>query len=304
MTLPALDIPDEPAEWPAWLESHLLGLDLGDLVAELAAVHGSPPAGSPKLHDLLGNRLNAVLSEGLRALAPADFRQLLLRPHLLLELQELVLARGGPYWDRVTQPDPALAELAERGRRRLGDFLAARAGTLADAPSRPAKPAWYRRPWFVSLATAAAVLLGVFLYAHFQPQRPAGGPAPAAGGWGWNKPGALATEGPPSAYLDRLAEAAGEWYRKRPDDRAALAGRILEFRRGCSSLIFAAHTPLAAEDRRWLVDKCRLWAGKLDRHLEALEAGQNPRAVRGQVDATVNALIAALRARAKEAAGA
>jgi hypothetical protein len=65
-------------------------------------------------------------------------------------------------------------------------------------------------------------------------------------------------------------------------------------------LIFARHSPLAPADRRWLRDKCRLWAAKLDQQRTALERGEEPLKVRAQTDAIINKLIGALRTRAKE----
>src|SRR5207253_3173371 len=105
--------------------------------------------------------------------------------------------------------------------------------------------------------------------------------------WGWSRPGALPGDVPAPAYLDRLADAAAEWFARRPDEPLALARRIAEFRQGCSVLILAEHKPLSAEDRRWLVVRCRAWAGALDRHLAAVEAGRDPARVRTEVDETV-----------------
>ena len=129
-----------------------------------------------------------------------------------------------------------------------------------------------------------------------------GATAVAASGWGWNRPGALADDLPPGVYLDRLADAAGEWFKKRPDDPIALARRIGEFRQGCSVLILSPHKPLSARDRAWLVEKCRAWAAKLDAHLAALEAGASAAKVRDDADATISKLIEALRDRAKSLA--
>jgi hypothetical protein len=55
---------------------------------------------------------------------------------------------------------------------------------------------------------------------------------------------------------------------------------------------------LSVADRTWLVDKCAAWSAKLDGHLAAVKSGQDLIKVRGEVDETINHLIAALRARA------
>jgi hypothetical protein len=110
---------------------------------------------------------------------------------------------------------------------------------------------------------------------------------------------------PAPAYLERLADSATEWYQERPDDPddpVALARRIGDFRQGCSVLILAEHEPLPAEDRKWLAEKCRAWAAKLDSHLAAVEAGEDPRKVRAGVDETVRNLVEALRQRAQSQA--
>ena len=43
MKLVALEIPDDPALMPGWLESHLVNTDFAALVADLKAVHGEQP---------------------------------------------------------------------------------------------------------------------------------------------------------------------------------------------------------------------------------------------------------------------
>lgn len=303
----ALDLPDDPAEMPAWLERRLVGVELGALAAELEAVHGG--AGTATLDSLLGDRRRAVLDEGLRALPPADVRALLTNPALLPQLQELVFAEGGPYWDRLGGAAAEHEALVDAGGRSLAAFLRGeRPETPAVLPLGPrdsrAKLRWYARPAFVSLATAAALVLAAVGYDRLAPQ--AGLPpivARAPTGWGWNKPDALAQAGTPSEYLNRLADEAQEWFKKRPEDSAAVAKRIEEFREGCSALIFSEHRPLAAKDRRWLVEKCRAWAAKLDDHVKALEAGRDPLQVRSDADQTVEKLVTALRTKAKEVAG-
>lgn len=302
MKLIALDIPDDPAALPGWLDRHLVGLDLAALVAELEAVHGPPSAPLDSLDQVLGDRRDEVLERGLAALSADRLRTLLRRPALLLDLQELILVEGGAYWHRLGPPVAEQEDLAARGRQGLAAILPTEMGT---APERSdvlpigRSVAWYRRPWVVNLATAASVLAMVVAYERSARRVP---PATTAAGWGWNRPDALPRDVPPSDYLNRLADTAGEWFNKRPDDPVALARRIAEFRQGCSILILADHKVLSAEDRTWLVEKCRGWAAKLDAHLAAVEAGRDPSQVRIEADETVNTLIRALRDRARAVA--
>ena len=80
MRLLAMDIPDDPAELPGWLERHLVGLDLAALVAELEAVHGLPTGPVPTVRDVLGDRLDAVLAGGLARLPHEVLGRLLRQP--------------------------------------------------------------------------------------------------------------------------------------------------------------------------------------------------------------------------------
>jgi hypothetical protein len=120
----------------------------------------------------------------------------------------------------------------------------------------------------------------------------------AAAPWSWNKPGTFPDEEPAPAYLDRLADGASEWFNVSPEQPGALAKRIEQFRAGCSALIFAEHKPLTPEDKKWLVERCRFWAGKLDGYVVALEKGDDPERVRAEANQTINALIKALRDKA------
>jgi hypothetical protein len=294
MILYALDIPDDPARLPGWLERHLVGMHLAELVAELSAAHAGPVSEGTTLQEALGAHLESVLEEGLGRVPPQTLQQLLREPRLLLDLQEVIFACGEAYWDRVAQQTPAGRDRVARGRRRLDAFLAAERGGHGPAtlPFRPTR--WYRRPLFVSLATAAAVLLAIFAYHHHGPR-----PEQPAGGWGWNRPGAMPDSLTASAYLENLADGAGEWFKKRPESAPEIAARVADFRKGCSTLIFAAHKPLAEDDRKWLVERCRAWAETIDKHLTELEAGEDPLRVRQDMDATVRTLINKIRERAQ-----
>ncbi len=297
MKLVALEIPDDPALLPAWLEGHLVNTDLAALVAELEAVHGEQPD-HLSLTDVLRDRRDAVLSRGLAALPAEGLKSLLRNPRLLLELQELILTEGGPCWLDASAEAAGKQDDLERVWNRLSDPLqqTSRAALLPVAPP-PRRVAPLAR-WIATFAAAAAIVLGVFLVERRR-GRDQGATAVAASGWGWSRPGALADDLAPGVYLDRLADAAGEWFKKRPDDPIVLARRIGEFRQGCSVLSRSPHKPLSAQDRAWLVEKCRAWAAKLDAHLAALEGGASAAKVRDDADATINKLIAALRDRAQ-----
>ena len=156
----------------------------------------------------------------------------------------------------------------------------------------------------VSLAATAAVVLAILTVSQWpggdqKENVPPGGGVASSTGWGWNRPDALPQDLPRDAYLNHLADAAHAWFNKRPDDRAALAQRITEFRQGCTVLLQSPHKPLPAGDRAWLVEKCGAWAAKLGAHLAALESGQDVAKVRGEADETINKLITALRQRAR-----
>jgi hypothetical protein len=151
-----------------------------------------------------------------------------------------------------------------------------------------------------SVAAAAIVALAIFAVSR-RPGRHDNGNVAAASGWGWNRPGALPQDLSRNAYLINLADTAREWFKLRPDDAVRLSKRLAEFRDGCLLLIRSPHRPLPESDRIWLVEKCRVWAAKLDAHFAALESGQDPLKVRADVDRTTNDLIQALRRRAESA---
>ncbi len=197
---------------------------------------------------------------------------------------------------------------------------------MSEAREQRTAPVPARSVWPAVLGTAAMFLLGAFglqqagvislnldqgqplaqnLPAQNQPTEPTPTlaepepPAPAKPtGWGWERPGAIPNDVAADAYLTTLAHGADEWFNKRPTDAEGVKKRISDFRKGCSTLIASSHEPLAEEDRTWLVEKCKKWRDKLDGHLAALDAGEDPFIVRAAADETVTKLINAMRARA------
>jgi hypothetical protein len=295
MKLVSMTLPEDPALLASWLEGQLVGLRLADLVAELEAVHTGPTHTHRSVGELLGSRRDAVLGHGLGALPAERLRELLRSPRTLLDLQELIFMEGGSYWYQLPRPVELTREVGQ------GRELFLREPNTTRVP-------WYRRPWVVSLATAAAVLLAVELPRRLFPPAEPEIPGPVKPGpgsvvvaqatWGWDKPGALPQDGTARDYYLALVKAAEEWEKKRPQEATDLARRIGELRRGCSTLIFASHKPLSDRERRWLVERCRVWGTQIDRHLEELEAGTNPATVRDGADRTVRQIIATLNSRA------
>ena len=291
MKLLLMTIPDDPAALAGWLERQLIGLDLAAVIAELTAIHGERGADTETLADVLGEFADAVRTKGLNELPRARLQRLLRQPQLLLDLQEMVLIEGGRYWEQLPR-DPELGRIATLGWQKLSAAL--------PQPSRP-KTAWYRHPILVAFATAAAVLIGVFVYQMSLPTPVQNFPVATA--WGWNDPAMRSEAGPPAEYLRRLAKIDEAWHAERPESRMALAKRIGEMRQGCSKLILAEHRPLTPETRKWLVGKCRAWATDFDRYLVELERDGDVTKIRNDMDATVDKLAAALRKKADEVAG-
>jgi hypothetical protein len=290
-------MPDEVSELAVWLERQLVGAELGALVAQLEAVQGERGR-EVSLPEIVGSELGTVLASGLSRLPAPLLGRLLAQPQTLLELQEMVLSAGGAYWDRVTPTrSEVLTEVVGRGHRTIKEAVLR--DPLPEVFARQPDPStrrvgWNRRQWGMLLAAAASVVAAFVVFDRVRATRES-----AAAGWGWSRPGALALEGPRSAYLAQLADLAADWFKKRPDDARSLARRIAEFRQGCSTLILADHKPLPETDRAWLVGKCRDWAAKLDEHLRAVEAGQDVGKVRDLADQTIRKLIDALVARSQ-----
>lgn len=161
MKLLTLEIPDDPALAPEWLESHLMGLDLHQVVTELSILGDTDDATSASLTDVLGDRAAEVLQLGLRSLSTEQVRRFLKQPQLLLDLQRLVLDQGGEYWTTV----PERPDAREKSRRAWENVKAA---IHASAPkSELARPApGLRHPWIIAgIGWLSAV--AVFLVFYF-----------------------------------------------------------------------------------------------------------------------------------------
>lgn len=301
MTALVLTMPDESASLPGWLDRQLVGPDLIQLVAELSAVHGPVPHGARKsVREVLDDRTNDVLVRGLAAARSGVVPVLLKQAHLLIELQELVVVEGGPYWQTLSKDRWLTACVADVWMSVHSQITSDSASLRVEADVLPAQPrtAWYRRSEVLGFAAAVFIAIGVVVVNQLLNGRTAAN-ADVGIGWGWAKPGAIPTTGSTDTYLTQLASRAEEWFANRPEHTAELATRINEFRTGCSALIFSDLTPLTPDDSRWLVERCRAWAVQLDTQLQALEGGRAVAEVRADVDQLVHQMVAALRERAE-----
>lgn len=320
MSLLILNMPTESSQMIAWLERHVTGLNLLQLVNELTAIH--QPASRVRLTEVCGDQLADVLLKGLSVLSSAQISQLLLHPETLLELQDEAFVHGSEYWSRlcasgdaglatsqtpqnvltqlklldgVTLPGAMTRTLPEHPMTSAPTAVAAAPAaqpvpatvpvTVADLSRHSSPGRRFPLRTVVSGLTVAAVLL--FLLWPTAPQ-------PA--GWGFSRTDALTASISGQEFLDHLSVVAGEWFRKEPQNAEDLEIRLTQFSAGCQSLLDAPLQQLDEQQRTWLRGKCRLWKDKIDGHVAALKA--NPQAfdeVRTAANQTVNNLILALK---------
>ena len=290
MKLPSLDMPDDPQLVPSWLEHHLIGLELGEVVAELEAVHG--PARSPTtLDEVCGSDLPKVLEHGLTALPREQLRRLLKQPGLLLKLQERLLIDGGTYWNSLPLELEHIATV-EHVFNVLKQNSFQSPSITSTLETCSTTDSW-RRARRIVIAAAATVLVAIGLRLL-----PKSNPQPLA--WGWNRPGTFTADVTAGQYLDRLADRADEWRQRSHDTTGQLRNDLIDFRRACQTVLEATHSPLPPEQLDELKKRCRKWLSKINEHIEKLDKGaseDNLLKVRQQADETIGKLTTGIRKR-------
>jgi hypothetical protein len=283
MTILITTIPDEPHEWAGWLEQHLVGLRLRDLVAEFQLLPGTA---AKNLNELIDNdALTAVRQKGVSALSVDQIQTLFNAPDSLLELQEDVLLHGGDYWTTIT-PQAEMSQAIERVGAKLKDEK--RQASSLPHSGAGFQPAINLRFLFVLATTAAMLLIGVTLW-----QRQPGGSGSMLG-----KPGLLANDVTSSSeYLNRIADAGNEWFEQQPQDSTQLIAMLQNVSNDCQILIDADHKPLTPAEREWFVTKCTNWKKAFDATLTSLKSGSATfDDARIEADATMMKLVNVLRA--------
>ncbi len=307
MKIAWLDMPDDPTELARWLERQLVGMELLELIESLERARtrlGCDNEPDPSLENDLQSALPAILEEGLSAAPPALIRRLLKRPRTLAQLQDRILEQGGRYWTELPCAEPQRQRIetiwqavqADPDVRRTWSGGSESGGKRTPSPGvgRMAPAAGQRRRWIApywlgGIVLAASLLVAAFV---FWPTS-AGDQA-----WGWNRPGVM-TAATRAEYLERLADAADEWFSLQRDEPRQLQQRLEELVAGCQRLIDAPHEPLPESDRDWLVEKCRAWKETLDGQLAEIRRSPDSfERVRPAADETVQKLVTALRTRA------
>jgi len=309
-----MTVPDDPAEIPRWLERRVMAPDFGLFVAELQA-HFPAEANAP-CQALFNRWLPVALAEGFDSIPLNALSQLLRHPAELAAVQERIVVDGGAYWDEVAEQSDELIGAVENGRQSLDRIFAANTASTRAKRSSPPKSSTamkatpsgalkqehgrgYKLWAYVSTGIAACLVVALGLLAFREPAEIRVPKAQIA--WGWGKPtGLAADQSNAKSYLNKLADNVEEWSLDRPSDRSGVGMRISELRAGCTRLIHSAYGPLAADDKKWLLDHCREWAKKFDEHQQQLDGGADPILVRSEMDETVRTIAAALRDKAKQ----
>lgn len=294
------DMPDDSHELTAWLDRHLVGDTLGELIAELSAAHPAEQDRSQMLADALGSEMSVVLERGLASLTVQQLRSLIRWPWLLRELQQRVLTDGGSHWQML-----AASRSFDTERENVWQRIETEITNETQAsgrPSGPRLPSEEMRPSSAELsgalrhpvrrtqalvAVAALILLGLGLWRAMPRSEP----------WGWNRPGVFAQDVPADAYLRRLADSAEEYFARPRDTTKQLEQTLADFRRSCDVLLAAQHETLNDADRPWLRERCQAWSKKFDDQLAELRRTGDAATVRATADETVRKLVTALRSR-------
>ena len=286
MKIVALSIPDDPTQWAGWLEQQLVGLHLFELVEELKVIHELPDDPAVSLASVCGEQLARVFESGLLALSDAQVRQFLKTPRLLLDLQEQVLEHGGAYWNQLPRSEEMEQKLAASWQA-----LSASLASTTVAREVPTSRRQMRRRTWISGAAVAMVGVGLWFL------------SPSSRAWGFDRAGAFTVKLDGPDYCVHLARLVDEdWTAERSKDAPSLERNLAEFIHGCDTLLAAPHPQFAQDaDRQWLLEKCRLWRGKLKDQLDDLKSGKRTfAAVRNDTNKTVEKLIIALTERATE----
>ncbi len=292
------EIPDAQDELVSWLEPIIVSGDLRRLVSELSVV--STPGKAADLNALLGGKLDEALQNGLGEVPEADLKSLFRHPTSLMQLQKQILDQGGDYWLKLIDANNEF-ENESAVRQRLAEIIERQPKHEREnaVVTKPAATSASTRPRFMAIAAGVLLALtaGFFAYTNW----PGISQTPVAWGWVADDQAELADLSE-TEYLNKLARGAEAWFNQRPTKAAAVQQRLIEFKRGCQTMIAAKHSPLQKESSDWLVARLKTCLNEIERELGKLEpAGADPIKVRTVTDEIVRGVADDLRDRASQA---
>lgn len=310
MSLRVLQIPDAIANWPAWLESELVGIQLYDLVQELELLSRTEPK-TNSLDESLGDSRQAVLEKGLSSLNTNQLRTLLRNPQQLVELQELVFVEGGDYWQSVPRSD-SLQTIVNQQWHALASELSASLESkqqtieppLIVGASEPKEPVvrlanesnvdgrpnadstvFGRRTvvWPALAALAACLLLATIpffrssesgqFFAHASIQ----------------KSSLVGKE-----YLELLTDTIRTDWNNQPIEPGGVRDQLIAMRDSCDVLLDSDLRQLRPEVAAELKTRCGKWRTKFNDALDQLASGVDPHSVQTEANQTIEKLLEVL----------
>ncbi len=319
-----LDIPDDDGEITDWLEDLLVSRNFGETISQLAFL-----SGLDGLQKTDGDNLadTAPVTEALKQTIVAhgisplntDQRSVLLNnPVVLIELNQRIFETGSDYWmQRIASADAGEDQfLKQVAAVNFGDGDPSQRSSVAteaaeatdttdltnvtrlesDSATRPTLGGLTRRQLLTVAASILAVLCGAYLFqnAGSQNDQP----------WGWQSASALPAGVSSDRYLQSIVDSAEQWFDRDSGSSRQLAANLQSLSAGCQRLIDAPHQPLSADQRTWLIEKCRLWKDDIDRLLINVQApgvdADKTTLLKNAADDLVSRIALAIKNRAEE----
>lgn len=303
-----LDIPDDDAQLPGWIEQMLVSPEFGEIASQLqflnqsASSQGSSAIVAPT-KSLDDATLREIATDGLASRDLETCRQLLRHPQSLVDLNDLIFEHGSDYWmGKIPQPgeegQASQAEWLSQVRDQLFAGVAEPSvARSANAGSAVASSGPTRRMWLAIAASIAAVGLGVAFSPLFD--------APPQTAWGWMQEDALPANVSADKYLAATSDSVLQWFDRSNDTADELSANLQHLAAGCQKLIDAPHEPLSEVDRAWMLERCLAWQPAIHSLADSAAAlsPDDQRAIteiRNDADDLVSRIANALKKRAQQ----
>ncbi len=273
-----LNLPEQDSERAVWLEQQLVSDRLPELVAQLTMCselsHSSDSSNDDfSVQGLVQEHGAAIFGSGLASLPAEVMHQLMQHPVSLHELQALVFANGGDYWDQIIQADSPVAK---------PNVSPASDRTSEDSGSKSKVGLWS----VIALAAVLLIAVGSQMFSSGDNDLPSGLATASI----------LKSEASAADYFSEIADAGEKWNETTFSDQTELLEGLAKFSDSCQKLIDAPHRPLDSNQKQWLKDKCGSWKGKIDSVHQRLAANQlDFKEASAEAEQIVTKLVTALR---------